>query len=595
MWRKFNRSKDPAIGSPTLIETTFDQQYLDTIPEVDSLRSGGPSSHTSLGLPELPFKVVEPLARPDRASADHRAPSLYSQPDLDAAESPDVSPIEPPPVTQDVPKLDLKLRTHLPIPRKLPPASDSASPDSRASPSVRREPKESVGSPESSEEERLKMLREKDRKLLSGFQERPSANSKDALKSRREDSLDHPVYREPWKGASGRTALVEPVRNVPRPKHDTGPVAKRRSVVKDPSAHTVVTVPASRSTSVEPTSPITSTQPPEPTDFSDEPIKPTAPLKVGNNKSRIRSPVTTEKLSGPFNPRYSDATVSSYEPTPSDIRDGSRDESKVTSPTSQQQRPTESLPDTTSHPRRQTADDDPTSRFSWTTSTTTTPPKTPEIDPLSRFSWTTYATSVHESPRTTAQRDIDTPPVPPIPYIPNAMAMRKRPMPSHTTDANLISQPKINRKPTPSNMASIRSSSLPGTSATATEAHKSTTATISPPADRSKSLPQCPPEVEAKDRIAALEARVEVLLRRRGNINQILKELSNVAQPTSFAYDLAAKEEVKKTVKGLEDELSEIRQEEHDTGMILHRLFKKKELESNYGYSTGLWIKRVTS
>ena len=573
-------------------------------------------------------KVVEPLARPDRASADHRTSSLYSQPgqetlrivpqgsdrllsvysevspltsprgsaDLDAAESPDVSPIEPPPASQDIPKLDPKLRTHLPVPRKFPPASDSASPDSGASPSVRRELTESVGSSELSEEERLTMLREKDRKLLSGFQERPSANSKEAVRPRREDSLDHPVYREPWKGASGRTALVEPVRNVPRPKHDTGPVAKGKSAVKDSNVHTVVTAPASRSTSAEPTSPITSTQPLEPTDCPDEPIKPTAPLKVGNNKSRIRTPVTTENLSGPFNPRYSDATVSSYEPTASDTGDGSRNESKVIPPSSQQQRPTESLPDTTRHPRSQTADDDPTSRFSWTTSATTTPPpKTPEIDPLSRFSWTTYATSVHESPRTMAQRDIDTPSVPPIPYIPNAMAMRKRPMPSQTTDANSISKPKINRKPTPSNITSNRSSSLSGTTATATEANKSPTTTITSPADRSKSLPQCPPEIEAKDRIAALEARVEVLIRRRGNINQILKELSNVVQPTSFAYDLATKEEVKKTVKGLEDELSEIRHEEHDIGMSLHRLFKKKEMESNYGYSTGLWIKRVTS
>lgn len=58
MWRKFNKQKDPAIGSPTLIETTFDQQYLDTIPEVDSLRSG-PSNGTSPGLPELPLSVIE--------------------------------------------------------------------------------------------------------------------------------------------------------------------------------------------------------------------------------------------------------------------------------------------------------------------------------------------------------------------------------------------------------------------------------------------------------------------------------------------------------------------------------------------------------
>lgn len=57
MWRKFNRSKDSTIGRPTLIETTFDQEYLGTIPEVDSLRSG-PRSNTSPGLPELPLLVL---------------------------------------------------------------------------------------------------------------------------------------------------------------------------------------------------------------------------------------------------------------------------------------------------------------------------------------------------------------------------------------------------------------------------------------------------------------------------------------------------------------------------------------------------------
>jgi hypothetical protein len=59
MWRKFNRSKDQTIGNPILIETTFDQQYLDTIPEVDSSRSSaGPNSVTSTGLPELPLLVA---------------------------------------------------------------------------------------------------------------------------------------------------------------------------------------------------------------------------------------------------------------------------------------------------------------------------------------------------------------------------------------------------------------------------------------------------------------------------------------------------------------------------------------------------------
>ena len=57
---------------------------------------------------------------------------------------------------------------------------------------------------------------------------------------------------------------------------------------------------------------------------------------------------------------------------------------------------------------------------------------------------------------------------------------------------------------------------------------------------------------------------MDVIVRRRGNINQILKELNNVVQPTSFAYDLATKEEVKKTVKSLEEELSDLRVEEHE-------------------------------
>lgn len=56
MWRKFNKAKDPSIGAPTLIETTFDQQYLDTIPEIDSLRSGA-SSAASPSLPAFSLLV----------------------------------------------------------------------------------------------------------------------------------------------------------------------------------------------------------------------------------------------------------------------------------------------------------------------------------------------------------------------------------------------------------------------------------------------------------------------------------------------------------------------------------------------------------
>ena len=456
--------------------------------------------------------------------------------------------------------------------------------------------REATPTPEVSKEERLAVLREKNRKLLSGFQEQRSAKRKNTTNPPRQDSLDHPVYREPWKGASGRITLVDPVRNVPRSRDDPGPVAKKKSPAKDAGAHTAVTIPAPPTISKEPTSPPTPTPNPQSIELIDEPMKPVVPLKLGNHIPRIRSPVTAENLSGPFNPRYSDATVSSYENCRSEIGEGSRDTIKVTSPTAAPRKLSNASQDTLDRLRPPTSDNEPSSRFSWTTTATTTPPpKTPDHDPSSRFSWTTYATSVHESPRTVAQRDPNPPPVPPIPYIPNAMAMRKRPMPSHTAEANSLSKPKINRKPTPSDTTRERSSSLYSTAANIAETPKSPTGSETPPADRSKSLPQCPPELEAKDRIGVLEARMDALRHRRGNIDQILKELNNVIQPTTFAYDLATRGDVKKTVKGLEDELGEIRLEERDIGMTLHRALKKRDQENVYGYPTGLWIKRVTS
>ena len=537
------------------------------------------------------YSEVSPLTSP-RASTD-----------LNQAGSPDVSPIEPhTSATQEFSKSDYKLRSQLPVLRKAPPAAGSSTGDAGNPLGGRRRSAEGVEGREDtpplelSKEERLADLREKNRKLLSGFQEQRSTKSKTMSSPTGDDSLDHPVYREPWKGASGRTTLVDPVRNVPRSRHDPQPAAKRKGPEKDLGAHIAVTVPNIRTTAPALTSPPKAGQPEESAENTDEPMKPIVPLKLGNNTPRVRSPVTAENLSGPFNPRYSDATVSSYENGRSEIAEGSRGGPQVTSLSPAPQKPNNSSSDTLDRLRPQTSDNDQASRFSWTTSATTTPPpKTPENDPSSRFSWTTYATSVHESPRTMPQRDSNPPPVPPVPYMPNAMAMRKRPIPSQPIEASSNFKPKINRKPTPSDVYRERSSSLFSTTTTAAEGQKSPTPSETQPADRSKSLPQCPPELEAKDRIGALEARKDALNRRRRNIHQILKELSNVIQPTTFAYDLATREEVKKTVKGLEDELNEIRAEEHHIGMTLHRALKKRDQENVYGYPTGLWIKRVTS
>ncbi len=51
MWRRFNWSKDQTIGNPMLFDTSMDEAYLETIPEVDSLKSARSSIMTVPGLP----------------------------------------------------------------------------------------------------------------------------------------------------------------------------------------------------------------------------------------------------------------------------------------------------------------------------------------------------------------------------------------------------------------------------------------------------------------------------------------------------------------------------------------------------------------
>lgn len=100
--------------------------------------------------------------------------------------------------------------------------------------------------------------------------------------------------------------------------------------------------------------------------------------------------------------------------------------------------------------------------------------------------------------------------------------------------------------------------------------------------------------MEAQDRVASLQASLDNLRRRKNNVNTVLHELTNVVQPSSIAYDIAARKEVKKTVEGLNKELTEILKEEHETGLKLHRAWKRQDNSSAYEPTT-LWVRRVTT
>ena len=165
-----------------------------------------------------------------------------------------------------------------------------------------------------------------------------------------------------------------------------------------------------------------------------------------------------------------------------------------------------------------------------------------EQEPRSRFSMTTYAATDAGSPPLTPNTMKD---VPPLPGNLGKVAARK---------------------PTPSEV----------------------------PTD-TKTLPHSPHESEATSRIEALKARQNEFARRRAGIDSMIHELTQVIQPSPATYDLATRNEVKKTVDSLKNELAEIKKEEYEIGMTILRIYKKQEEEDVYGQTSALWVRRAGS
>ena len=109
---------------------------------------------------------------------------------------------------------------------------------------------------------------------------------------------------------------------------------------------------------------------------------------------------------------------------------------------------------------------------------------------------------------------------------------------------------------------------------------------------------QKPIDDQPKDpvsRIESLEAKRNELAKRRHNLETVIHELTRVIQPGSFVYDAAAKAEVKKSVQSIENEIAEIKREEHELGLKVARAWRRLDEKENNGDGSNLWIKRVTS
>ncbi|KAJ5950710.1 uncharacterized protein N7479_009123 [Penicillium vulpinum] len=195
-------------------------------------------------------------------------------------------------------------------------------------------------------------------------------------------------------------------------------------------------------------------------------------------------------------------------------------------------------------------------------------------EPRSRFSATTYTAtdpgSQDGSPRgsmqlqTRSTDDVST----------SSIMSRRRPVPISDPISKKPVSAKPVRKPTPSQVAQ-QVAQMPVQSP-------------SPP-------PQPEVPLDAQGRIRAMETKRDELDQRRINLETLISELSKIIEPTSVAYDLAAKAEVQKSIKAIEIEIADVKKEWHDLGLKITRAWIRLDQKENAGDGNNLWVKRVTS
>lgn len=212
--------------------------------------------------------------------------------------------------------------------------------------------------------------------------------------------------------------------------------------------------------------------------------------------------------------------------------------------------------------------------------------KEPYIQPPSRFSVTTYAPSTAQpSPRQSLDTDRPPMPTPPQNYT---ISVEQSPI-ANRQQSRFEESPKVTQR-------KAVSASSPTSVGMPSNTRGNASRRVS---DVSKSLPKSPAEVQAsaKDLIASLEAQLENLAIRRTNITKSIRQMTELMPTdslTASAAVLIKREQEKKKVEVLKAEEAEIKQQEHELGLRLHRAWKRRDNNAMYE-STGLWVKRINA
>ncbi|KAH7329061.1 hypothetical protein B0I35DRAFT_404332 [Stachybotrys elegans] len=221
------------------------------------------------------------------------------------------------------------------------------------------------------------------------------------------------------------------------------------------------------------------------------------------------------------------------------------------------------------------------------------------LQPPSRFSVTTYATSSADADSARLSGEEEHPPLPPAPQQLVSVLDRTRPIPPENQKINPTAPIVISMQTTyTESPTAIHEHEKP---ATTTElCHTVADPNSDEPAisimSTSKALPPAPPELSAADRVGQLNARLESLAYRRVNITRSIKQMTEL-MPTdnllASAEVLRRRESEKLKVEQLKEELAEVQREEYDLGLKLHLAYKRLERDSEFE-SSSLWVRRVT-
>ncbi|KAK3938796.1 hypothetical protein QBC46DRAFT_365249 [Diplogelasinospora grovesii] len=253
----------------------------------------------------------------------------------------------------------------------------------------------------------------------------------------------------------------------------------------------------------------------------------------------------------------------------------------------------------------------------------------PWVQPPSRFSVTTYATSAANTPRESLDDfDHNRPPIPTIPprftESPQAagpsIMNRTRPKLDGAADdkdfsagdepiiISLKNQFTMSSPYSGNTSQAARDRQAAATGMTGDGAlqnanvNRARTTAERPTSSASsinKMLPPAPPETsagEARDRVGMLNAELQALGNRRININRSIKQMTELMPTDNIlnSTEVVHKREMeKRKVEALKQELAEVQRKEYELGLKLHRAYKRLDKDAQWEPTT-LWVRRVT-